>query len=98
MACLPLDGRVRGPGRTGYQLCSRTFDDAFVRRLAFTVHFPLPGEAERLRIWQGIWPQPEILSNDVDLALLYRQFRLSGGNIKASRWPRPFLRRVKAAG
>ena len=36
---------------------------------------PLPGEAERLRIWQGVWPQPEILSNDVDLALLSRQFR-----------------------
>jgi AAA+ superfamily predicted ATPase len=57
-------------------------DEAFVRRLAFTVHFPFPDEASRGRIWAGIWPAATPLAGDVDLAFLARQFKLSGGNIK----------------
>ena len=57
-------------------------DEAFVRRLAYTVRFPLPGEAERLKIWQQIWPSQELLAPDVDLARLAAQFKLSGGNIR----------------
>ena len=57
-------------------------DEAFVRRLAYTIRFSLPGEAERLRIWQQIWPSQEILGPDVNLQLLASQFKLSGGNIR----------------
>lgn len=57
-------------------------DDAFVRRLAFVVHFPFPDEAERRLIWARIWPSAKLLSDDVDLDFLARQFKLSGGNIK----------------
>lgn len=57
-------------------------DEAFMRRLAFTVHFPFPGEADRRRIWAGIWPVQTPLAGDVDLDFLARQFKLSGGNIK----------------
>jgi AAA+ superfamily predicted ATPase len=57
-------------------------DGAFVRRLAFTVHFPFPDEASRLRIWRAVWPSAVPLGADVDLALLARQFALSGGNIR----------------
>ena len=57
-------------------------DDAFVRRLAFTVHFPFPDEASRQRIWAGVWPAETPLGADVDLALLAARFKLSGGNIK----------------
>jgi SpoVK/Ycf46/Vps4 family AAA+-type ATPase len=57
-------------------------DEAFVRRLAYTVRFPLPGEAERLKIWQQIWPSRELLAADVDLGRLAAQFKLSGGNIR----------------
>jgi hypothetical protein len=57
-------------------------DDAFARRLAFTVHFPFPSEADRARIWHGIWPDRVPLAGDVDLDGLAARFKLSGGNIK----------------
>jgi SpoVK/Ycf46/Vps4 family AAA+-type ATPase len=57
-------------------------DEAFIRRLAFTIHFPFPDEASRLRIWRGIWPTSMSLDYGVDLELLAEQFKLSGGNIK----------------
>jgi AAA+ superfamily predicted ATPase len=60
----------------------QNLDDAFVRRLAFTVHFPFPDEASRRRVWAGIWPAETPLAEDVDLDYLARQFKLSGGNIK----------------
>ena len=60
----------------------QNLDDAFMRRLAFTVHFPFPDEASRRRIWTGVWPAETPLDHDIDLDLLARQFKLSGGNIK----------------
>jgi len=57
-------------------------DDAFVRRLAFAVHFPFPDAAARERIWRGIWPPNAVVADDLDLAFLARQFPLSGGNIR----------------
>jgi AAA+ superfamily predicted ATPase len=57
-------------------------DEAFIRRLAFTVHFPFPGEASRRRIWEGVWPQVTPLDQDLDLDHLAAQFKLSGGNIR----------------
>ncbi len=57
-------------------------DESFTRRLAFTVHFPFPDEANRLRIWQNIFPSQVPLARDVELEFLARQFKLSGGNIK----------------
>jgi SpoVK/Ycf46/Vps4 family AAA+-type ATPase len=60
----------------------QNLDDAFVRRLAFTVHFPFPDESDRRRIWDGIWPRAARLGNDVEFGFLARQFKLSGGNIK----------------
>jgi SpoVK/Ycf46/Vps4 family AAA+-type ATPase len=60
----------------------QNLDDAFMRRVAFTVHFPFPDEDSRRRIWQGIWPPETPLADDVDFDFMARQFRLSGGNIK----------------
>jgi SpoVK/Ycf46/Vps4 family AAA+-type ATPase len=57
-------------------------DEAFTRRMAFTVHFPFPDEASRLRIWIQIWPSKTPLALDLDLEYLARQFPLSGGNIR----------------
>jgi SpoVK/Ycf46/Vps4 family AAA+-type ATPase len=34
----------------------RNLDEAFSRRLAFVVQFPFPEVAERLLIWQGVFP------------------------------------------
>jgi AAA+ superfamily predicted ATPase len=57
-------------------------DEAFVRRLAFVVHFPFPEEEDRRRIWRSVWPAETPLAPDVDLDLLAARFKLSGGNIK----------------
>ncbi len=60
----------------------QNMDGAFVRRLAFAVHFPFPDEADRQRIWTEIWPAATPLAEDVDVDFLAHQFKLSGGNIK----------------
>lgn len=57
-------------------------DESFTRRLAFTIHFPFPDEANRRRIWRGIWPVQIELDKSVDLDFLAGRFKLSGGNIK----------------
>jgi SpoVK/Ycf46/Vps4 family AAA+-type ATPase len=57
-------------------------DEAFVRRLAFIVHFPFPDEAHRRRIWAGVWPPGTPLAADVDLDAMARRFKLSGGDIR----------------
>ena len=57
-------------------------DEAFTRRLAFTVHFPFPDEASRRRIWASIWPAEVPLADEIETDFLARQFKLSGGNIK----------------
>jgi hypothetical protein len=57
-------------------------DESFLRRLAFTVHFPFPDEADRKRIWKGIWPSEIPLASDLNLADHAKRFKLSGGNIK----------------
>jgi ATP-dependent 26S proteasome regulatory subunit len=57
-------------------------DEAFIRRLAFTIHFPFPETASRLRIWTTIWPPETPLASNIDFEFLARQFALSGGNIK----------------
>jgi SpoVK/Ycf46/Vps4 family AAA+-type ATPase len=60
----------------------RNMDDAFVRRIAFVVQFPLPEEPERLRIWQGVFPAATPRGDDMDLGFMAKQFKLAGGNIK----------------
>ena len=57
-------------------------DEAFIRRLAFTVHFPVPDVESRKRIWTTIWPREAPLDANLDIDFLSRQFLLSGGNIK----------------
>ena len=57
-------------------------DDAFVRRLAFIIHFPFPDEVYRRRIWASMWPSTTPLAGDVDLAALAKDLKLSGGHIR----------------
>jgi ATP-dependent 26S proteasome regulatory subunit len=57
-------------------------DDAFVRRMHFTVEFPLPTEQERRRIWEQIWPAQTPRGQDVDLGLMAGRFEIPGGNIR----------------
>ncbi|HUX87614.1 MAG TPA: ATP-binding protein [Chloroflexota bacterium] len=57
-------------------------DEAFVRRLDFALEFPMPEEAERLRIWKLALPAEAPLAPNVDLPFLARQFKLAGGHIR----------------
>jgi AAA+ superfamily predicted ATPase len=57
-------------------------DQAFVRRLAFTIHFPLPDERSRRAIWERVWPREVPLALDVDLDALADRFTLTGGSIR----------------
>ncbi len=69
----------------------QNLDDAFVRRLAFTVHFPFPDEASRRQIWAGVWPAEAPRAPDLDLDRLARQFKLSGGAIRNAALAAAFL-------
>jgi AAA+ superfamily predicted ATPase len=57
-------------------------DDAFMRRLACAVHFPLPDEAARLDIWQRAWPAAARLAGSVDRHALAHELKIAGGSIK----------------
>ncbi|MBZ4413815.1 ATP-binding protein [Myxococcus sp. XM-1-1-1] len=58
------------------------FDEAFARRFQSMIHFPMPGPAQRLRLWEACFKdKPFPLAPDVDLAKLAREHELSGGAI-----------------
>jgi hypothetical protein len=56
-----------------------SMDTAFLRRLRFIVNFPFPGPAERLAMWQKVFP-PDTPRGDLDFARLAR-LNLTGGSI-----------------
>ena len=56
-------------------------DDAFVRRIRFGIEFPMPEYAQRLEIWRSSLPREIRLSDDVDLTVLAKRLRVSGGAI-----------------
>ena len=60
----------------------QNLDEAFIRRIRFVVEFPFPEEAQRLQIWQTIWPAELELAEDVDFQAVAREFKLAGGNIR----------------
>ncbi|HZN78466.1 MAG TPA: AAA family ATPase, partial [Mycobacterium sp.] len=60
----------------------KNMDDAFVRRLHFTVEFPMPDEADRRRIWEQIWPELTPRDPGLDLDRLARDVPLTGGSIR----------------
>ncbi len=57
----------------------KALDQAFTRRLRFTVNFPFPGPEERKLIWQKVFP-PEMPTADLDFDRLTR-LNLTGGSI-----------------
>ncbi len=61
---------------------SKNIDDAFSRRMHFTIEFPFPDERQRELIWRKIFPQDAPLSNDIDYGFLSEKLKLAGGNIK----------------
>jgi hypothetical protein len=56
-------------------------DEAFLRRFHSVVHFPMPGPAERLRLWREAFPRRARLEERIDLAAIAERHELSGGTI-----------------
>lgn len=60
----------------------KNMDDAFVRRMHFTVEFSFPDQSERRRIWEQIWPKETPQSSDLDFDFMARRYEIPGGNIR----------------
>jgi AAA+ superfamily predicted ATPase len=60
----------------------KNMDEAFARRMHYTLEFPVPEEPDRYKIWQNIFPKETPLSKEADLKFMARQFKITGGNIK----------------
>ncbi len=57
----------------------QNLDEAFLRRLDFVIDFPFPEPEDRERIWRLLLPEQAPLAEDIDVAFLATQFKLSGG-------------------
>jgi AAA+ superfamily predicted ATPase len=60
----------------------QNIDEAFARRLTFTVNFPFPEQPQRRQLWEALWPPRAPRAADVDFDWLAREFRFSGGAIR----------------
>jgi AAA+ superfamily predicted ATPase len=64
-------------------------DEAFMRRIHASIHFPMPTPEDRERIWdRSLGKAPR---EDVDLGFLARTFELSGGSIRNAALTAAFL-------
>ena len=59
------------------------FDDAFVRRITYSIHLQQPDKETRFTLWTTILPKTAAVSDDIDFKFLADKFDLSGSNIKA---------------
>ncbi|MEZ4436870.1 MAG: ATP-binding protein [bacterium] len=66
-------------------------DPAFKRRLRFRLHFDLPGEADRERLWRTMVPPGLPIAPDIDWLALARQWEMSGAIIRNAMLRAAFL-------
>jgi len=59
-----------------------SIDEAFRRRLAVHVRFPMPDEAQREQLWQAMIPARATVEGTLDFERLARDFSMTGGYIK----------------
>jgi len=57
-------------------------DQAFLRRIDFAIDFPLPGPAERVRLWRRHLPPEAPVDDAIDLGRLAAAHPLPGGAIR----------------
>jgi SpoVK/Ycf46/Vps4 family AAA+-type ATPase len=57
-------------------------DDAFTRRLQFSVDFPFPESGDRRRIWETLFPLSLPRAPGLKFDALADRFKLAGGNIR----------------
>lgn len=60
----------------------KSLDPAFLRRFNYVLDFPFPGYAERLAIWERVFPLTVPLAPDFD-ATRAAQLNVAGGNIRS---------------
>jgi len=60
----------------------KNMDEAFLRRMHFTVDFPFPDEKHRALMWQKIFPENAPLAATIDYRYMSRKLKVTGGNIK----------------
>ena len=70
---------------------AQNIDEAFKRRMNYTVDFPFPDEFQRERLWRMMFPPQTPVADDLEFTFLARQFALSGGNIKSAALAAAFL-------
>lgn len=56
-------------------------DEAFTRRFQSIIHFPMPRQSERLRLWQNAFSEKTELEAKINLAEIAVKYELSGGTI-----------------
>jgi len=56
-------------------------DSAFIRRFNAIIHFPMPGQEERLKIWKSSIPEKATIADDIDLMVIAKKYELSGSAI-----------------
>ncbi len=57
-------------------------DDAFRRRLAFHVRFPIPDAGERAALWRAMLPESAPISPAIDFHKLASRIEMPGGHIR----------------
>ncbi|MEJ7599861.1 MAG: AAA family ATPase [Kofleriaceae bacterium] len=57
-------------------------DDAFRRRLAIHVRFPVPDDDQRELLWRAMIPDEAPVAGDLQLGELARKFQMTGGYIR----------------
>jgi AAA+ superfamily predicted ATPase len=70
---------------------ANNIDPAFVRRFHVVVEFPVPGPAERRRIWERCLPPLAPLRGDVDFQRLADEVEVAGGTIRNAALGAAFL-------
>lgn len=61
---------------------AKNLDQAFSRRMHYTLDFPRPDPVLRELLWRGMFPAEAPLAEDVDFRFLAEQFETSGGEIQ----------------
>jgi hypothetical protein len=56
-------------------------DEAFIRRFQSIIHFPMPKQAERYRLWENAFSEKTKLDNRVDLDEIAEKYEMPGGAI-----------------
>ena len=57
-------------------------DEAFMRRISYVMHFPMPSAAYRKELWTSMLHTSSALKKDIDLDFLAERFEMAGGVIK----------------